>query len=317
MAAFGSRYGQLISRYSVHNTRMTRFVAICVLGTFVYVQGLGTAQEPLPPLAPERTWTGQEPAQQPTSSPTPASMATPGPNQQQPANPPLSDPELWEREKQLEHEVELEKKEQSSRILGVLPEFSVTRQNAPPLTPRQKFRLFRKTAFDPFVFALVGAQAGISQARNTFPGYGQGAEGYGKRYGAAYADRFSAGLFSTSFAVLLKQDPRYFRLGEGSSKHRIGYALAQQFVCKTDEGNRQFNYSRVSGVLMSAGLSNAYYPESSRGFGFTMSRVGISVLYGSLIRVLEEFWPDIDKRFIQKKRKNPPTPSAPNNPPPN
>jgi hypothetical protein len=241
------------------------------------------------------------------------------PNQQQPANPqsanpPLTDPELQRREKELEHEAELQKKEQSSRILGILPQFSVTRQNAATLTPGQKFHLFRKIAFDPFVFALVGLQAGISQASDSFSGYGQGAEGYGKRYGAFYADRVSTGFFSTSFAVLLKQDPRYFRLGEGSIKHRIGYALAQQFVCKTDKGNRQFNYSRILGVFTSGGLSNAYYPDASRGFGLTISRVGVSVLYGSLIRVLEEFWPDIDKKFSQKK-KNTGTPSAPNEPP--
>jgi hypothetical protein len=287
---------------------MTRFLAICVFGTFLCIQGFGIAQDQLPPLAPERTSTGQNPA---PPSPTPASMATAAATQQQPAYPPLSDPELQKKEKELEQEAELQKKEQSSRIFGILPEYSVTRQNAAPLTPGQKFRLFRKNALDPFVFAVVAAQAGISQALDSHSDWGQGAEGYGKRYGAFYADRVSTGLFSTSFAVLLKQDPRYFRLGEGSTKHRIGYALAQQFVCKTDKGNRQFNYSRVLGVFMSGGLSNAYYPDGGRGIGLTMSRVGVSVLYGSMIRVLEEFWPDLDKRFIHKKKNNTATPSAP------
>jgi hypothetical protein len=256
-------------------------VALCV-------QAFGIAQEQPPSLAAELT------------SQTPA--------QQQPWNPPLSDPELQKREQELERERELQKKEQSSRLLGFFPQFSVTRQSAGPLTPGQKFRLFRKNILDPFVFAVVGLQAGISQARNTFPGWGQGAEGFGKRYGAFYTDRFSAGFFSTSYAVLLKQDPRYFRLGEGSIKHRIGYALAQQFVAKTDKGKREFNYSKVLGALTSGGLSNAYYPDANRGIGLTMSRFGISLLYGSLIGIVNEFSVEIDQKFVHKKKKNTGTP---------
>ena len=275
---------------------MTRFASsICVLGIALCVQAFGIAQEQPPSPAPELT--SQEPAQQ------------------QPTNPPLTDPELLKWEKELEHERELQKKEQSSRLLRFFPQFSVTRQNAGPLTPGQKFHLFRKNILDPFVFGAVGVQAGISQARNTFPGWGQGAEGFGKRYGAFYADRFSAGLSSTIYAVLLKQDPRYFRLGEGSIKHRIGYALAQQFVAKTDKGTRQFNYSKILGALTSGGLSNAYYPDDNRGIGLTMSRFGISLLYGSLIGIVNEFSVEIDQKFVHKKKKNTGTPSPPNQPP--
>src|SRR5258708_7487231 len=70
-----------------------------------------------------------------------------------------------------EQEKKIEKKEQSRRMLG-LPQFAVTdRKNAPPLTPKGKFQLFYKTAFDPAEFAVVGLQAGISQAENSFPAY--------------------------------------------------------------------------------------------------------------------------------------------------
>src|SRR5207248_2336662 len=83
-----------------------------------------------------------------------------------------------------EQEKAIEKKEQSQRMLGVLPNFGVTsRQNARPLTPAEKFHLFRKSAFDPVEFAVVGLQAGIEQAEDQFPDYRQGVAGYGKRYG--------------------------------------------------------------------------------------------------------------------------------------
>src|SRR5438445_3890131 len=146
---------------------------------------------------------------------------------------------------QSEQEKEIEKKEQSQRILGVVPQFGVTsRHNAPPLTPSGKFHLFAKAAFDLVEFGVVGLQAGISQAEDEFPGYGQGGQGYAKRYGAAFADQVSSGFWSNYFyPVLLKEDPRYFRSGTGSIKHRLGYAVAQEFVCHTDKGGRTFNWS--------------------------------------------------------------------------
>jgi hypothetical protein len=269
-------------------------------------QALGAAQEPSRQPAPTQSIpSAQQPAQQPTpaASPSPAKPAA----TRKSATPPLADPELQKQEQ------ELLKKEQSQRILGVIPQFDVTnRQNALPLTSRQKFRLFVRTAFDPFQFGLIGVQAGIGQATNSFPAYGQGAAGYGKRYGAAFADQVSSNFFSNfAYPVLLKEDPRYFRLGEGSIKHRIAYSLAQEFVCRTDKGTRRFSLSNVLGAFTAGGISNVYYPPANRGFGLTMSRSGISLLYGSLGGLLDEFWPDIDQKLFHKKKNKPSNPAQP------
>jgi len=206
-----------------------------------------------------------------------------------------------------EQEKKTEKQEQSQRMLGILPQFTVTSRNdATPLTPREKFHLFLKSAFDPVEFALVGAQAGISQAENQFPDYGQGAAGYGKRYGAAFTDEVSSGFFSNFlYPAILKEDPRYFRLGQGSFKHRVGYALVQEFVCHRDQGGRSFAWSNALGALSAGSLSNAYYPERDGGFGLTMSRAGIAILYGSLGGLTSEFYPDIARKIFHKHKKEP------------
>jgi len=122
-------------------------------------------------------------------------------------------------------EKEMERKEQSQRALGIMPRFGTTdRQDAPPLTGGGKFHLFARTAFDPFTVGIAGMQAGISQADDQFPGYGQGAAGYGKRFGAAFADEVSSSLFSNFlYPTLFKHDPRYFRLGNGAFKRRLFY----------------------------------------------------------------------------------------------
>jgi len=196
-------------------------------------------------------------------------------------------------------EKQANKPEKAQRVLGVLPQFGVTNvKNPTPLTPKQKFRLFYKSAFDPAEFTIVGIQAGISQAQDSFPEYGQGASGYGKRYGAAFADQVSSGFFTNYFyATLLHEDPRYYRLGEGSFKHRLGYALSQEFIGHKDSGGRTFAWSNALGAVTSGGISNAYYPAADRGFGLTMSRAGISLLYGSLGGLEDEFWPDIYQRI--------------------
>ncbi len=197
-------------------------------------------------------------------------------------------------------------KEGHQRILGIIPAFGVSdRQNAAPLTSKEKFILFARGAYDPFTLAAVGLQAGISQAENQFAAYGQGAAGYGKRYGAALADSTDANFMSNFlYPVLLKQDPRYFRLNQGTFKHRLGYALAQEFYGKTDKGRRQFNWSNVLGAFTAGGISNAYHPPHDRGFGLTVSNSLIGMLYGAAGGVFQEFWPDINRKLFHRSPRN-------------
>lgn len=199
-------------------------------------------------------------------------------------------------------EKDIQKQEQSQRILGVVPQFGMTsRMNAPPLTTGQKFHLFLKSSFDPFEYAAAGFQAGLGQATNEFPGYGQGAAGYGKRYGASIADQVSSNFFANFvYPSLLKEDPRYFRLGEGSIKHRILYSLEQEFVCHSDKGGLTFNWSNVLGAFTSGAISNAYYPSTDRGAGLTASRSAISLLYGAAGGLVDEFWVDIHNKLFHK-----------------
>ena len=247
------------------------------------------------------------------------------PPAQQPSEPtPSPRPEATNPKTKSEEEKEIERKEQSQRVLGVVPFFGVTsRQNAPALTTGEKFHLFYKSAFDPAAVSIVGVQAAISQAENEFPAYGQGAEGYGKRFGASLADEVSSGFWSNFFyPVLLKQDPRYFRLGQGSIKYRIYYAVKQEFVVHTDGGGRRFNFSNVLGAGTSGALSNLYYPgrtlirtipatpttpaipvyENDRGAVLTLSRTAIALGYGTIGGLFDEFWPDIHHALFHKHK---------------
>jgi hypothetical protein len=197
----------------------------------------------------------------------------------------------------------------SERIFGVAPAYTITdARNAPPLTHSQKFALFAKGSVDPFPIVVYGLQAGVSQARDSHGGYGQGAAGYGKRFGAALADGTSARFFGTyAFPSLLHQDPRYFRKGEGSAWSRIGYSMSRGFQTRADSGKTQPNWSNLLGKLAAGGLSNVYYPKEDRGAGLTFSRVAISLGYQTLGNLAIEFWPEIHRKFFGGKKNQGPS----------
>jgi hypothetical protein len=192
-------------------------------------------------------------------------------------------------------------KEGHERIFVVVPAFGITnRQDAPALTAKAKFALASRQAFDPFMWISTGIQAGMSQASNEFPQYGQGATGYGKRYGAAMLDVINGGFAGTAFCVLLKEDPRYFRLGSGSIEQRVLYSLAQQVSAKSDRGTRQFNWANVLGTFTSSALSNAYYPRPNRGFSLTVNRAVVSLLWGFTGELTDEFGPDVSRKLFHR-----------------
>jgi hypothetical protein len=183
------------------------------------------------------------------------------------------------------------KAEEKQRVLGVIPNFYVTYvPNAAPLSPKQKFQLAWKSTLDPVNIVLTGATAGLAQAGNLYDGYGRGAAGYGRRFGAAYGDFiFSTYLGDAVFPSLFKQDPRYFYKGTGSTRARFGYALANSVICKGDNGRWQMNYSYLLGDLAASGISNTYYPAKNRGVGLTFENAAIGVGATAAANVLQEF----------------------------
>ena len=180
--------------------------------------------------------------------------------------------------------------EEQQRVFGIFPNFYVVYdRNAEPLTTKLKFRLAAKVAFDPVTIIGVAAFAAINQAGDV-PNYGQGAKGYGERFGAAYADDVTDIMMGGAILPsLLHQDPRYFYQGTGTKKSRALHALASPFVCRGDNGRRQPNYSTLGGDLASAAISNAYYPASNRGPGLFLGNFLIGTGERALANLAQEF----------------------------
>jgi hypothetical protein len=195
-------------------------------------------------------------------------------------------------DKQTELAQEQIKLEEEQRLLGVLPNYEVSYiPIAAPLDAKQKFELVWKTVFDPVSFGITGLVAGAEQYHNSYKAYGQGTEGYAKRFGASYSDFFLRSMISRALLPsLFKEDPRYFVKGSGSAGSRMWYAAANAFIGKGDDGRWRPRYSEILGNLAASGISNVYYPAADRhGAGLTFEDAGIGLGARAIANLFQEF----------------------------
>lgn len=264
------------------------------------------------------------PAPQQTSS---SSAGESQPTQTPAGQPPhqTSQPSQQTTQPKTETSEEVLKREEKQRILGVVPNFNTVESadNVPPLSPGQKFHLTYKSSVDPFVFVADAFVAGIGQWRDTNDGttvtvnpdgtktytrwgFGQGAQGYFKRFGASYADTVDGNLWGNAILpILFKEDPRYFRMGTGTFTHRFLYSASTTVWCRRDSGTWGPNYANVLGNFISGGISNLYYPSQSGGFGQTISGAATVTAEGTIGAEFVEFWPDISRRLFKKHQPTP------------
>ena len=180
--------------------------------------------------------------------------------------------------------------QESQRVFGIIPNFYVVYdKNAVPLTPKLKFRLALRTTIDPVTFAGIAILAAADQAGDK-PSYGQGAQGYAKRFGASTLTGFNDIMIGGAILPsLLHQDPRYFYQGTGTVKSRALRALSWPFACQGDNGKRQPNYSSLGGDLAASALTNLYYPSWDRGVGMTFENFAISTGERMVATLFQEF----------------------------
>ena len=207
----------------------------------------------------------------------------------------------------------------SERLLFAMPNFLTVANGGkvPPLTPKQKFALVARGAFDSFQYPWYGAIALLGQAQNTEPAYGQGLKGYGKRYATSFADgTIENFIVGAAFPSILHQDPRFYQSEDGSIAHRTGYAVSRIFITRSDSGHKQFNFSEIFGSATASAISTfSYHPRSTfvttpEGIKFIPSDRTLSnaasvwasqVGYDTLTILIKEFWPDIQRKLVHKR----------------
>ena len=195
---------------------------------------------------------------------------------------------------------------QNDRILWTLPNY-LTVENAsslPPLTAGQKFKLVAEGTFDPIEFAFLALEAGVNQASNTNPTFGQGFKGYAKRYALAFGDNTVENfMVAAVFSSGLHQDPRYYQMGKGKFLRRVEYAASRVVVTRSDAGKNEFNASEIFGAATAAAISNVYHP-GPRTFGNSANVWVTQMGWDAVGFEMKEFWPDVHRYLVRHHNKS-------------
>jgi hypothetical protein len=248
----------------------------------------------------------QQSAQRQQAQPTGSPAATQAPASKQPQPGEVQAGSSTKEQKNIQHEQETGTSK--DRLFWTMPNFLTMEntENIPPLTSGDKFKVVGRSLIDPSEFVLIGFVAGLGQASNSNPSYGQGAQGYGKRYATAYADNAIENFIaSAALPSLLHQDPRYYQLGHGGFLRRTGHAISRVVMTRSDSGRSQFNYSEVFGAGMAAAISTySYHPESERGVGTVIGVWGTQIGWDVGTYMLKEFWPDLRRKHHRNQQDN-------------
>ncbi len=73
--------------------------------------------------------------------------------------------------------------------------------------------------------------------------------------------------------------------------------MSRVLVARGDNGQAQFNISKVAGAVSAGLISTRWYqpPDDTVGRGF--GRAGVSLAVSAVTNVLREFWPDIRRKL--------------------
>ncbi len=177
----------------------------------------------------------------------------------------------------------------------VFPDIATTEG---PLSTGGKFKLFVDNSVSLSSLAGSALTAGIGQAEDYPHGYGQGGEGYGKRFGATMARTASSEFFGTFLlASMLRQDPRFFPQRDPTFGGSVKYSLTRVVVTRNDDGNDVANWSGLLGPLMAEGLANAYWPEEDRNAAETFRRYGVDLGTRAGFNMFRNYWPVLIKKI--------------------
>ncbi len=169
----------------------------------------------------------------------------------------------------------------------------------PPLSTGEKWEFGTVEVFDPLAILDLGAAAAVRQEQDQFPSFGQGLFGYTKRYGVAFANHAGSDYMTGSiFPILLKEDPRYFRMGTGGFFRRFFYAASRIPVTRTDKGTNRFNFSEFIGNAAAATLSNVYLPRADRTTSYSAETFGLFLGSDALVNIAKEFWPNVRHKLF-------------------
>ena len=177
---------------------------------------------------------------------------------------------------------------------------SYTGTDYSPMTQGEKINFHLRSSADPASVFASAFSAGISHARNSVPEWGQGMEGYGRRFASSLGRKTVERTTRHGLKILLREDPRYFYSDRHGIKPRTLHAIGEIFVAHKDSGDTRPNYSYFAGIASGIYISRLWRPENSRNSKDFIQDAAVSIGIQSVKNVFTEFWPDIKKKFLDR-----------------
>ena len=170
-----------------------------------------------------------------------------------------------------------------------------------PLTGKERWDFYlRESYWSPAVFFRAAGPALGAHLGNEPPEWGQGMEGYSKRFANRFARFTIRGSIEAGGAALLQHEVRYVRSTRSGFFPRAGHALAANFVTYDKHGRRRPHVSRVGSAFAAEFIGNTWMPDGYRTTTDAMRGVGVEVAIGSAFNLIREFSPEL-KRLLPWK----------------
>lgn len=169
-----------------------------------------------------------------------------------------------------------------------------------PMGVREKLDYHINQSAGPLALVGDAAYAAILQGLDIPTEWGQGASGYSKRFASTAAASGIHSALAFGLDSTLREDPRYFRSGEGGILRRTGHALRGVILTRTDRGTETFSFWRFGSAYGAAYLSNQWYPGRLNTVCLGFSEGSLQLAFDLARNVAAEFWPDLKRKALRR-----------------
>jgi hypothetical protein len=168
------------------------------------------------------------------------------------------------------------------------------------MTPRQSLRWFITNTTGPSHLAGGIFLAGFGTALDRPKEYGPHWVGFADRYGMRKTSIVTGNAIEASAGLILREDPRYFRLATRPLKNRFGNVVRLTFTARGHDGGFEPAYARYAAILGSSFLSNTWRVHSEASTHDALLRTFEGFGGRLAANAFAEFWPDIRRLAFRK-----------------
>jgi hypothetical protein len=170
-----------------------------------------------------------------------------------------------------------------------------------PLSAKERWNIYVRSAFwSPGAFFRAAGPALGAHLNNEPPAWGQGVEGYSKRFANRFGRFALKETYEAAGAAALEHEVRYIRSKRTGFLPRAAHALSGSFVTYDRNGRRTPHVARVGSVFAAEFTGRLWMPAGYRDASTALRGVGMELGVGAAVNLLREFAPELKRVFTRK-----------------